>query len=61
MVASTLRKTTIMEDQNIMALFIGLDFDLFWKRPRKISCFEEEMNLESYKQGFNPQSQFQQM
>jgi hypothetical protein len=56
MVVSTLRKTTIMEDQNIMALFTSLDYDLFRRRPRKISCFEEEMNLESFKQGFNPQS-----
>jgi hypothetical protein len=59
MVASTLRKTTIMEDQNIMALFTSHESDLFWRRARKISCFEEEMNLESFKQNFNPQSQFQ--
>jgi len=58
MVVSTLRKTIIMEDQNIRALLTGPNSDLFWRRPRKISCFEEEMNLESFKQGFNPQSQF---
>jgi len=58
MVTSTLRKIIIMEDQNIRALFTGPNSDLFWRRPRKISCFEKEMNLESFKQGFNPQSQF---
>jgi len=45
MAISTLKKTTIIKDQNTMAFFMVLDSKLFWRRPRNISCFKKGKNL----------------
>jgi hypothetical protein len=45
MAISTLKKTTIIKNQNTMAFFMFLILNLFWRRPRNISCFKKGKNL----------------